>query len=191
MILNALNNQFVIRFPYSFFYQEIHDKWNPVIKRLKLPYENLEDFMNASIQSISFPSLALETVDQQQQHFKIAYRPGKELEPLFDKNLTVTFKLSEGFITYWILFEQIEKFIKLYEVKKPFWDPMYVSFLDHHGMELVAFSFEKIVPTGLSQFDISYATTAAEFNTFTLNLVYNRFKIKSRLDDDNYDVKGR
>jgi len=191
MLLNALNNQFVIRFPKSFFYPEIHDKWTPVIKRLKLPYENLEDFMNAAVQSISFPSLSLETVAQQQQQFRIAYRPGKELEPLFDKNLTITFKLSEGFITYWILFEQIELFIKVFEVKDPFWDPMYVSFLDHHGFELVAFSFEKIVPIGLSQFDISYATTAADFNTFTLNLVYNRFKIKSRLDDNNYDIKGR
>jgi len=191
MILNALNNQFVIRFPKSFFYPEIHQKWTPVVKRLKLPYENLEDFINASVQSLTFPSIELNPVEQGQQQFRIAYRPGKELEPLFDKNLTLTFKLSEGFITYWILFEQIELFIQIYEVKKPFWDPMYVSFLDHHGFELVAFSFDKIIPIGMSQFDISYATTAAEFNTFTLNLRYNRFKIKRRIDNDNYDIKDR
>jgi hypothetical protein len=191
MILNSLNNQFVVRFPKNFFYPEIHEKWEPVIKRLKLPYENLEDFMNASVQSLNFPALDLPIQEQPQGQFRIAYRPGKELEPLFDKNLTLTFKLSEGFITYWILFEQIELFIQVYEVKKPFWDPMYVSFLDHHGFELVAFSFEKIIPTALSQFDISYATTAAEFNTFTCNLRYNRFKIKRRIDDTNYDIKGR
>jgi len=191
MILNSLNNQFVLRFPKNFFYPEIHAKWEPVIKRLKLPYENLEDFMNASVQSLNFPAIDLPIVEQVQQQFRIAQRPGKELEPLFDKNLTLTFKLSEGFITYWILFEQIELFIQIYEVKKPFWDPMYVSFLDHHGFELVAFSFEKIIPTAMSQFDISYATTAAEFNTFTLNLRYNRFNIKRRIDDTNYNIKGR
>jgi len=191
MILNSLQNQFIIRFPKSFFYPEIHQKWTPVVKRLKLPYENLEDFINASVQSLTFPSIELSPVEQGQQQFRIAYRPGNELEPLFDKNLTLTFKLSEGLITYWILFEQIELFIQIYEVKKPFWDPMYVSFLDHHGFELVAFSFDKIIPTGMSQFDISYATTAAEFNTFTLNLRYNRFKIKRRIDNDNYDIKGR
>jgi hypothetical protein len=191
MILNSLNNQFVLRFPKNFFYPEIHAKWEPVIKRLKLPYENLEDFMNASVQSLNFPAIDLPISEQPQGQFRIAYRPGKELEPLFDKNLTLTFKLSEGFITYWILFEQIELFIQLYDVKKPFWDPMYVSFLDHHGFELVAFSFEKIIPTAMSQFNISYATTAAEFNTFTLNLRYNRFKIKRRIDDTNYDIKGR
>ena len=57
MILNSLNNQFVIRFPKSFFYPEIHAKWTPVVKRLKLPYENLEDFINASVQSLAFPSI--------------------------------------------------------------------------------------------------------------------------------------
>lgn len=190
MLLNALQNQFLIRFPKSFFYTEIHDKWTPVIKRLKLPYESLEDFMNAAVQSLNFPAIDLPIQEQPQQQFRIAYRPGKELEPLFDKNITLTFKLSEGFITYWILFEQIELFIEVYEVKTPFWDPMYVSFLDHHGFEIVAFSFEKIIPTAMSQFNISYATTAAEFNNFTLNLRYNRFKIKRRIGDDNYDITG-
>jgi len=183
LILNALSNQFLVKFQSSFFYPEIHDRWTPIIKRLKLPYENLEDFMNAAIQSLNFPAIDLPFIEQPQQQFKIAYRPGKELEPLFDKNLTLTFKLSEGFITYWILFEQIELFVQVFQVKKPFWDPMYVSFLDHHGFELVAFTFEKIIPTAMSQFDISYATTAAEFNTFTLNLRYNRFKIQRRIND--------
>jgi len=177
MILNSLNNQFCINLQSSFFYREIHERWIPVIKRLKLPYETLEDFMNASIQSLSFPSVELNVSEQTQSQFKIAYRGGKELEPILDKNLTLTFKLSEGFITYWILFEQIELFQE-YSLRKPFWEPMYVSFLDHHGFELVQFTFEKIIPTSLSQFDISYAQTAAEFNTFTMNLRYNRFKIK-------------
>jgi len=190
MLLNALHNQFIIRFPKSFFYPEIHDRWTPVVKRLKLPYENLEDFMNASIQSINFPAIDLPIIEQPQQQFKIAYRSGKELEPLFDKNLNITFKLSEGFITYWILFEQIELFIKVFQVKKPFWDPMYISFLDHHGFELVAFTFNMIIPTALSQFDISYATTAAEFNTFNLNLKYNRFIIQRRITDNLTNIKG-
>lgn len=187
MILNSLNNQFVIRFPANYFYPEIVKKWTPVVKRLKLPYMSVEDFINASIQSMSFPSIELNGVDQQQSQFNIKYRGGKELEPEFDKNLTLTFKLSEGFISYWILFEQIELFLE-YSQNQPFWPPMFVSFLDHHGFELVIFSFEKIIPMSLSQFDISYATVAAEFNTFTMNLRYNRFKIKRRIDDINYDL---
>jgi hypothetical protein len=183
MILNSLNNQFVIQFSKNMFYSEVRKKWEPVVRRLKLPYESIEDFINASVQSINFPSVELPIVEQQQQQYKIAYRGGKELEAVLDKNLTLTFKLSEGFISYWILFEQLEMFVA-YGDSIPFWPPMYVSFLDHHGFELVAFTFHKIVPTNLSQFEITYAQTAAEFNTFTMNLRYNRYTIKRRIEED-------
>ena len=190
MILNSLNNQFIIRFPNNFFYPEVEKKWTPVVRRLKLPYETLEDFVNACIQSVSFPSIELDLPDQQQSQFNIKYRPGKELEPLLDRNLTVTFKLSEGFISYWILFEQIEMFLN-YRETQPFWPPMYLSFLDHHGFELMEFSFNKIVPRSLSQFEISYSTTAAEFRTFTMNLIYNRFNIKRKIDDSVYETRDK
>jgi len=187
MILNSLNNQFLVQFPRGLFYPEIISKWEPIINRLKLPYQNIEDFINACVQSVTFPSVEIPGVSQPQGQFNIMYRPGKELEPILEKNLTVTFKLSEGFISYWILFEQIESFIE-YKETVPFWPPMYISFLDHRGFELVAFSFEKIIPISLSQFDVAYNTTAASFNTFSMTLRYNRYNIKRRIDDNNYST---
>lgn len=186
-ILNAKLNMYSVWFPRDFFYPEVEKRWTPVVKRLKLQYQTLEDFLNASVQSVSFPEMTLAPVTQTQSQFQIRYRGGKELEPILDKNLTVTFKLMEGFITYWMLFEQIEAYQK-YQETSPFWPSMYISFLDHHGFELMVFEFEKIVPTGMSQFNLNYSTVAADFNTFTLSLVYNRFKISRRLDEENYNV---
>lgn len=184
MILNALNNQFVIYFPRNFFYPEVEERWNPIVRRLKLPYETLEDFINATIQKVSLPGINLSNPTQQQRQFAIQYRTGKELEAAFEKTLNVTFKLSEGFISYWIMFEQLELFLK-YQDTQPFWPPMYISFLGHHGFELVAFEFQYIVPQSMSQFDISYATTAAEFNTFNVELRFNRFNISRRIGELN------
>lgn len=182
-ILNAKLNQWAIWFPQDFFYPEIRERWTPIVKRLKLPYLSLEDYFNSTVQSITFPEVTLNTVTQPQTMFQIRYRNGKELEPILDKNLTVTFKLTEGFITYWMLFDQIELF-QFYSEKAPFWPSMYVSFLDHHGFELMTFEFQKIVPNSLSQFNVSYATVAADFNTFTLNMSYNRYKISRRLTNE-------
>jgi len=182
-ILNAKLNQFCIWFPQDFFYPEIRERWTPVVKRLKLQYHSLEDFVNATVQSVTFPEVVLQPVIQPQTMFQIRYRGGKELEPILDKNLTVTFKLTEGFITYWMFFDQIELF-QAYSLRKPFWPSMYVSFLDHHGFELMAFEFQKIVPTNLSPFNVSYATVAADFNVFTLNMAYNRYKISRRLTNE-------
>lgn len=185
-ILNAKNNMFTIWFPPNFFYPSILKKWEPVVKRLKLPYETVEDFFNASIQSLTFPEVELPTAKQQQSQFPIEYRGGKELEPIFGKTFDIVFKLTEGFISYWIIFEQIEEYLRYDNPEdEVFWPAMYVSFLDMHGYELVAFEFNQITPTSLSSFDVSYATTAADFNTFTLSVHYNRFNIKRRINNDN------
>ena len=183
-ILNAKLTQYAIWFPKDFFYPEVRDRWNPVVKRLKLQYQSLEDFINANIQSVTFPEIVMSPVTQPQVMFPIKYRGGKELEPILDKNITVTFKLSEGFITYWMLFDQIELF-QQYSLKQPFWPSVYISFIDHHGFELMTFEFQKIVPLGMSQFNVSYASVASDFNTFTMNLAYNRYKIKRNLDKKN------
>jgi hypothetical protein len=188
-ILNAKNSMFTIWFPPNFFYPSVVKRYDPVIKRLKLPYQTIEDFFNASIQAVTFPSVELYNPEQQQSQFRIGYKPGKELEPIFEKNLDITIKLSEGFISYWILFEQIEEFLRYdNEEKGVFWPSMYISFLDHHGFELLIFEFEKIIPRNLTSFDISYSSTAAEFNTYTLGLRYNRFNIKRRINSENYNV---
>jgi hypothetical protein len=182
-ILNAKLNMYAVWFPKDFFYPEVRERWSPVVKRLKLQYQSLEDFFNASVQAVTFPEVRLEPVIQPQSQFSIRYRGGKELEPILDKMITVTFKLTEGFITYWMLFEQIEAFMK-YKDTSPFWPSMYISFLDHHGYEILVFEFKKIIPISLSQFNINYASVAADFNTFTLNLAYNRYNMISRLNNE-------
>jgi hypothetical protein len=185
-ILNAKSSQFSIWIPKDFFYPEIRERWTPIVKRLKLPYQSLEDFFNATVQSISFPDVMLSSASQQQSQFTIKYRNGKELEPILDKNITITFKLTEGFITYWMLFDQLELF-QLYSSDKPaFWPSIYVSFLDHHGFEMISFEFQKIIPNRLSQLNISYASVATDFNTFTLGLTYNRYKIIRRINNEVY-----
>src|ERR1035437_5169504 len=187
MILNAKSNMFVISFRDDFFYQDVVSEWTPVIKRLKLPFERVSDFMNSCIQGISWPSLSLDAVQQQQSEFNIKYKPGKELEPLFDKRIEVTFKLSESYISYWILLAQVEEYLR-YKEGNVVWPSMFISFLDLHGFEIVIFELKQLIPTGLSQFNLSYATTLADFSTFSLNMKYNRFNITHRLDNKNYTV---
>lgn len=188
MILNNKQNAFTIYFPPNFFYPKVEKRWLPVINRLKLPYETIEDFFNSTIQSVSLPQISLPILTQQQSQFNIAYRGGKELEPTLEKTLDVTFKLTEGFISYWILFDQIEEYL-LYKEDAVFWPNMFVSFLDLNGIELVVFEFEQLIPTSMSQVELSYSQTAAEFNTFSVSLRYNRFNIKRRSESVVYPGK--
>lgn len=180
MILNAKQNQFAIYFPKHFFYPEVIDKWSPIIQRFKLPFKEVSDYVNSTIQSIAWPSLDFPIVEQQQSQFNTKYKAGKEMEPLFDKTMTVTFKLSEGFVSYWIWFDQIAKFLEYANQKPCFMDPLFVSFLDNNGFALMDFNFKELTPSNLSQFEISYSNVVADFSTISVTFKYNRFDIKSQ-----------
>ena len=66
-ILNAKLNQYSVWFPRNFLYPEVRERWTPVVKRLKLQYETLEDFINATVQSVTFPEVVLNNVTQPQK----------------------------------------------------------------------------------------------------------------------------
>ncbi|MGL5692115.1 MAG: hypothetical protein ACRDD8_15045 [Bacteroidales bacterium] len=185
MMLNARNNQFSFSFPANFFYPEVVEKWTPIVNKLKLPYSTLDDFMNANIQSVTFPSLDLNVVSQQESQFDIKWRGGKELEAIIPKNIDVTLKLSESYIPYWVIFEQISYFMS-YNGKIPFWPNMTLSFLDNNGFENVSFVIKQVTPVALSELNLSHSSIVTEFKTFTLSLVYNRFEVKQYNDSGSY-----
>ena len=40
---------------------EVKRKWEPIIEKMRLPYQSIDDFMNSQIQTVTFPSANLET----------------------------------------------------------------------------------------------------------------------------------
>lgn len=184
MILNARNNQFRINFPHNFFYAEVIEKWEPVVKKFKLPYESLLDFMNSNIQSISFPSISIETPTQQETQYNIAWRNGKVLEAVVDKTIDITMKLSESYIPYWILYDQIKLYME-YSDKIPYLPNIDLTFIDNNGFEIVTYAMKLIVPYALSELVLSHSSVMTDFKTITLSLKYNRFEVKN-LNNINY-----
>ena len=180
-VLNNKPQMFVIQFPSNFWYQEVIDTWKPMVKRMKLPYESLDDFMNQQIQAVTFPSTNIELATQQRGQYEIAYATGKELEPEIGKTLNITFKLTESYLSYWIFWHQIDLFLHYvdnFKYKKPCWmEPVKLAFLSDAGFQLLEFTFWEITPTNTSELKLSYAATVASYNTFDIKLRYNRFDI--------------
>ena len=181
MFPNAKNNNFYVAFPKKFFYKDVVEKYDFYIKRLPNPYETVADFVNSSIQGITFPSLSMGTVEQAlYEDYPVKWKDGFNFNKSIDKNFSITFKLFEGYINYWILFDQLQYFYD-YDADNEFFPPMTLSFLDATGFELIAFTFNKIVMTDLSELELSYANNVPEFQTFTATFVYNYFDVKRRL----------
>jgi hypothetical protein len=182
MILNSRNNNFIVRFQKNFFYPEIVKKYETYLKRLPIPYENLQDYMTAGIQAISFPSLNAETVEQTLYEDPITAKGG--LNPIYwlDRNFTITFKSYEGYINYWVMFDLFFDYYNMNQKNKYLGD-VTISFLDQTGFEFIAVELSQVTYTSLSELELNYSSNTAEFRNFTASFKYNYINIKKRLDN--------
>ena len=177
MVLNNRTQLFSFYFPSNYLYPEIAEKYKVYLNRMHLPFESCEDFLNSCIQSVNFPSINIPNAIQQHRQYEIEYTTGKEMDAIIEKNLTITFKLTDSYLSYWIIRDQIEAYLKYGEVKKVFWNPLYLTFLSSGGYEINTLEFSQITPTSLSELDLSYKSEIAQYNTFNLGLHYNFQKI--------------
>lgn len=180
-VLNNKPQMFTVQFPSNFWYKEVIDRWTPIVQRLRLPYHDLNDFMNAQIQSVVFPAVNIDSTSQQRGQYEVAYPSGKELEVDIEKNIKITFKLTESYISYWIIWDQISThlhYVNDHKDKKDCWmEPVELGFLTDSGFQLMNFIFREITPAGLTSLTLSYAATVATYNTFEWTLKYNWFEI--------------
>ncbi len=177
MVLSNLSQMFVIYFSPNYFYPEVVDRWLPIIRRQTLPYVNLEDYMNAQIQSIDFPALSMQVVEQQMQNYKLVKRAGKQTDMLMDKNLTITMKLTESYTSYFIMRQQMDLYYKMIHTKGLYWSPIMIDLLDDQGHAIITYEEEQITPESISELPLSYAARLGSYNTFTLGVRYNFFNI--------------
>lgn len=186
MLLNPLSQNFVIWFPANFFYSEVVKLWKPVFKRMFLPYLTVEDMFNSQISQISFPSINTNSVTQQNQNYQITKRSGRQLDQDMAKDLTITIKLSESYMTYFIARQQMDLYLKYgANQKELYFPPVNVTILDEGGFENITYTYYQLTPVSLSDFDLSYAAKPGSFNTFTWGFKYNYFDIYYRDSSGN------
>jgi hypothetical protein len=180
MILTSKNNNFIVTFNQGWFYPDIVRRYETYIKRLPVPYQNLHDYMTASVQAMSFPALSAEPVEQVLYEDNYTSKGGLRLERYLDRKINLTFKLYEGYINYWVMFDTFRAFYDL-DNKESFMPDLSVTFLDQTGFEFITVQFHQIVILNISEVELNYSSNTAEFKTFNMSLNYNYIKIQKRL----------
>ena len=145
---------------------------------------------NSQITNLSFPSVNSNTVTQQNQNYQITKRSGRQLDQDMNKELTLTIKLSESYMTYFIARQQMDLYLKYGANQKAlYFPPINVTILDEGGFENITYTYYQLTPTNLSDFDLSYAAKPGSFNTFTWSFKYNYFDIYYRDESGNGDKR--
>lgn len=192
MILNAKSNQFRFLFPKGFIYPEIEEKYSRFLKKIPGPFESMNDYVNHTIQGITFPSIQADTNEQingrevysdndSNENFLTknprSVKGSFDLSRVLDKNFTVTLKAADGFLNYWILFENLQKFLQVYNPDQYVPD-FQIQYLDFMGYQFSTINYRKVLFTGISEMELAYNSVAMDFRTFTVSFKYSNFDIQ-------------
>ena len=174
MLLNARQNGFIFNFPKQFFSKSVEDKYLSYIKRMPIPYDTLKDFMNSTIQQVTFPTFqSIDHVEQTRPGgYKQSYKSSTNIQNLVRRDFNVTFKLGEGFINYFIMYETIVEALD-FNNKEEYLPDMKLRLLDHMGVIMATVEFQQPIFTSISEVQLNYSSTTPQFSTFSIGFKCN------------------
>jgi hypothetical protein len=177
MLLNPKGNSFYFVFPRGFFPPKVVDKYLPYIKRQPIPFDNINDYMNSTIQTIGFPNMAIDSVEQIRNFGKkISYKSSTNVQDLFSHDFSIGFKNVDGFINYFIMLDTILNFLNFQNDQLRLPD-LPLRIMDNEGNIVTSVTFKEVILTSYSELQLSYASNANQFTQFTLGFKCNYLDI--------------
>jgi hypothetical protein len=179
MLLNSRQNGFIFNFPKGFFSTSLEEKYHAYVKRMPIPYDTLKDFMNATIQQVSFPTFqGIDHVEQTRPGgYRQNYKSSTNIQNLIRRDFSVTFKLGEGLINYWIMYESMVEFLD-FQNEEQYLPDLGLRLLDHEGIIMASVQFQQPIYTSLTETQLNYSSTTPQFQTFSVGFKCNYVDIK-------------
>ncbi len=184
MIINSRSTNFWFLWGKGFFPAEIVTKYTPYIRRHPIPYDTMDNFMSSSIQSLTFPTLSMDPVQQTRLYGKKQeYKSSTPVKDLINREITITMKSFEGYINYWIFMETMLQYLSFDEPNpKMYFDDFQLRLLDQEGRGVSACKFKGLYFKSLSEISLSYSDNNPDFRTFSATFGY--FEMQIFVDND-------
>ena len=180
MIADARNDLFIFNFPKDFIPQEIKDKYFAYLNRMPTPIEDPGDIVNATLQGFTFPSVNLDPVTLIGKHSKEQKFRGTG-QSIPNKEIRVTFKLAEGYINYWMMYDTFI-YYNQFENELSHIPQFRLQTTDSYGVVIMTLTFKEILFTTLSDLTLSYSDNIQQFNDFECTFNFNFIDIKLEID---------
>lgn len=182
MILNVRQNGFIFLFPVDYFAPEVKEKYKKYYQSLIMPYDTIDDFMSSTIQQVEFPSWQMQLAQQTRLHGKKQeFKNSTQVVDNFKREFTITFKMTDAYLNYFIFLENSLKFMDFENTKQTF-DPMELVLLDNQGFMVASIVFKNPILKGQDGLKLSYSSLTPEFKIFTATFQYFDFDIKVNFD---------
>jgi hypothetical protein len=183
MFLNPRSNLFNFQFTKDFMTDEIRDKYFDYLNKVKgFPIKEPLDFINYSIQGITLPGLNSDLTEQSTMYGrKKTHRNSIHPEELKSKEMTVTFRMFDGFANYWMMFDLMEHYYS-YQTSQRYIPDQRVQILDGDGFVITEIELKRILYTSISDLSLNFSANVPEFTTFDITLIYNDFNLTQKFD---------
>jgi hypothetical protein len=173
MILNAKGNNFYFVFPKGFFPEAVTSKYLPYLKRQPVAYDSIPQMMNSTIQSITVPSIQMGTVEQTRYlGKKVRYKSSVPVQDLFSSDFSVTFKMLDGFLNYFVMMDTLLYFLNFKNADVHTMD-LAVRLLDNDGNIITTIGFKDTILKSLGELQLNYTSNSPENQTFSLGFTCN------------------
>lgn len=178
MILNPKASNFYFNFPKGFFSERVVEKYTKYIEKQPIPFESVQQYVNSTIQSISFPSLSIDTVEQVRPlGKKITYKSATPIQDLFSKEITINFKSTDGFINYFIMLDTILDFLN-FGNPQVFVQSLPLRILDNEGNVVFSVVFDEVLFSSFGGLELNYTNNNPSYTGFSLGFTCNYLDVK-------------
>jgi hypothetical protein len=173
MRLSSQNSQFVFNLPGNFLPTEIINTYTPILEKNWIQYENVIDYLNSTIKSVSFPGLQITTQEQSLiRGKKRAYKPATNVQDILTaREFDVVFRSVDADLNYWLCYDI---FLKHYlDVINLYINPFTITAVDIWRDAIYNIKFFEIIAVSLSENKFDYAQQKTNAKDFTLKFKFN------------------
>lgn len=171
MRISSQNNQFIFNLPQVFISRRLEEQFQILLDKNHIPYNDIMDYINATIKDIVFPSVSYETTEQKFYHGKkIVWREAGNVSDKFQGEIDITFRSVDSHLNYFIVLQILNEF---YLNTKNYLDFLEIKVLDKDGDLIYTVVLKEVIYKSLSELRMAYYATEFNEQTFTLQFAYN------------------
>ena len=181
MRISSQNNQFIFCFPQDFVSRRLEKQFQILMDKNHVPYNDVIDYINATIKDIVFPSVSYETAEQRVRHGKkIQWREAGNVMDKFQGEIDVTFRSVDSHLNYFMVLQILNDF---YLNKANYFDVVNIKVLDKDGDLIYTVLLKEVIYKSLGELRMAYYATDFNEQTFTIQFAYNFIDIIWELND--------
>lgn len=171
--LITLNNQFHWNLPFDFVPETHEERYMKLLGAKRKIHNSVVDYLNSTIQSITFPSITFPVVSNPQNLMRkqIKWKTVGNVYDMFEDSATVTFLNVDSNINYIILIDLLTT--HYCNVEQAYDNPLIITVLDENKNALFHIQYRDVIWTGLSDNTFAFNDMSIQNKTFTMTFTFN------------------